>query len=76
VEASYAWVSSPSLEVEEELVAFPCAYHVKEVEKEVDSRLDPGQLQKSCCALLLQLVNAIVRTGASEDRWMVAPNCD
>jgi hypothetical protein len=49
---------------------------VKEVEKEVDSRLDPGQLQDSCCALLLQLVNAIVRTGASEDRWMVAPNCD
>jgi hypothetical protein len=34
--------------------------HVQEVEKEVDSRLDPCQLQDSCCTLPLQLVNAVV----------------
>jgi hypothetical protein len=61
VEASSSWVSSPSLEAEEEeLLTCPCPQHVQEVEKEVDSRLDPCQLQDSCCALPLQLVNAIV----------------
>jgi hypothetical protein len=33
---------------------------VQEVEKEVDSHLDPCQLHDSCCALPLQLVNAVV----------------
>jgi hypothetical protein len=63
VEASSAWVPSPSLEAEEEeLVACPCPcpYNVQEVEKEVDPLLDPYQLYDSYCALPLQLVNAVL----------------